>query len=145
MDMVPHLPRAEDGRFRRWPTSPAIVPSSRRATISAARFFTGRVTAAGKVSAGKGAGHRRRCGLAAIGTATSLGAITCAFDVRPSGRADRKHRAEFIFLDFRATAKTASQRPAVMQHRPRRSSAKKRLEKFRELARDRYRHTTALI
>jgi NAD/NADP transhydrogenase alpha subunit len=48
------------------------------------RFFTGQITAAGKVPPAKvlviGAGV---AGLAAIGTATSLGAITYAFDVRP--------------------------------------------------------------
>ena len=48
------------------------------------RFFTGQVTAAGKVPPAKvlivGAGV---AGLAAIGTATSLGAIVLAFDVRP--------------------------------------------------------------
>jgi NAD(P) transhydrogenase subunit alpha len=48
------------------------------------RFFTGQVTAAGKVPPAKvlivGAGV---AGLAAIGAATSLGAMVYAFDVRP--------------------------------------------------------------
>src|SRR5689334_21302173 len=59
-----------------------------RAVVEAAhafgRFFTGRVTAAGKVSPAKilvaGAGV---AGLAAIGAASSLGAIVRATDVRP--------------------------------------------------------------
>ena len=48
------------------------------------RFFTGQITAAGKVPPAKilviGAGV---AGLAAIGTAQSMGAIVRAFDVRP--------------------------------------------------------------
>src|SRR6476469_1603616 len=66
------------------------------------RFFTGQVTAAGKVPPAKvliiGAGV---AGLAAIGTATSLGAITYAFDVRPEvAEQIESMGAEFVFLDF---------------------------------------------
>ena len=40
-------------------------------------------------------------GLAAIGTATSLGAITYAFDVRPEvAEQIESMGAEFVFLDF---------------------------------------------
>ena len=69
-----------------------------RAVIEAAqhfgRFFIGQITAAGKVPPAKvmviGAGV---AGLAAIGTARSLGAIVRAFDVRPEvKRADREPR-----------------------------------------------------
>ena len=66
------------------------------------RFFTGQVTAAGKVPPAKvlvvGAGV---AGLAAIGTATSLGAMTFAFDVRPEvAEQVESMGAEFVFLDF---------------------------------------------
>ena len=66
------------------------------------RFFTGQVTAAGKVPPAKvliiGAGV---AGLAAIGTATSLGAITYAFDVRPEvAEQVESMGAEFVYLDF---------------------------------------------
>jgi NAD(P) transhydrogenase subunit alpha len=66
------------------------------------RFFTGQVTAAGKVPPAKvlvvGAGV---AGLAAIGTSTSLGAITYAFDVRPEvAEQVESMGAEFVYLDF---------------------------------------------
>ena len=66
------------------------------------RFFTGQVTAAGKVPPAQvlvvGAGV---AGLAAIGTSTSLGAITYAFDVRPEvAEQVESMGAEFVFLDF---------------------------------------------
>jgi NAD(P) transhydrogenase subunit alpha len=66
------------------------------------RFFTGQVTAAGKVPPAKvlivGAGV---AGLAAIGTSTSLGAITYAFDVRPEvAEQIESMGAEFVYLDF---------------------------------------------
>jgi threonine dehydrogenase-like Zn-dependent dehydrogenase len=68
------------------------------------RFFTGQVTAAGKVPPAKvlvvGAGV---AGLAAIGTATSLGAIVYAFDVRPEvAEQIESMGAEFVFLEFSA-------------------------------------------
>ena len=70
-------PRAEDGRAQ---SSMANI-AGYRAVIEAGnnfgRFFTGQITAAGKVPPAKvlvvGAGV---AGLAAIGTSTSLGAIT---------------------------------------------------------------------
>jgi NAD(P) transhydrogenase subunit alpha len=66
------------------------------------RFFTGQVTAAGKVPPAKvlivGAGV---AGLAAIGTSTSLGAITYAFDVRPEvAEQVESMGAQFVYLDF---------------------------------------------
>ena len=62
-----------------------------RAVIEAAhafgRFFTGQITAAGKVPPAKvfviGAGV---AGLMAIATARRLGAVVSAFDVRPAAR-----------------------------------------------------------
>lgn len=77
-----------------------------RAVVEAAgrfgRFFTGQITAAGKLPPAKvlviGAGV---AGLAAIGTARGLGAIVRAFDVRPEvGDQVRSMGAEFLMLEF---------------------------------------------
>ena len=84
MEMVPRISRAQ----KMDALSSMANIAGYRAVIEASnnfgRFFTGQVTAAGKVPPAKvliiGAGV---AGLAAIGTATSLGAITYAFDVRP--------------------------------------------------------------
>ncbi len=67
------------------------------------RFFTGQITAAGKVPPAKvlviGAGV---AGLSAIGTASSMGAIVRAFDTRPEV-ADQvvSMGGEFLYLDFK--------------------------------------------
>ncbi|MEJ2176913.1 MAG: Re/Si-specific NAD(P)(+) transhydrogenase subunit alpha [Gammaproteobacteria bacterium] len=66
------------------------------------RFFTGQITAAGKVPPAKvmviGAGV---AGLAAIGAAVSLGAIVRAFDTRPEVKEQiESMNAEFLELDF---------------------------------------------
>jgi NAD(P) transhydrogenase alpha subunit len=84
MDAVPRISRAQSLDVL---SSMANI-AGYRAVIEAAhtfgRFFTGQVTAAGKVPPAKvlvvGAGV---AGLAAIGTASSLGAIVRATDVRP--------------------------------------------------------------
>lgn len=77
-----------------------------RAVIEAAhhfgRFFTGQITAAGKVPPAKvliiGAGV---AGLAAIGAAGSLGAVVRAFDTRPEVKEQVESMgAEFLMLDF---------------------------------------------
>lgn len=77
-----------------------------RAVIEAAglfgRFFTGQMTAAGKVPPAKvlviGAGV---AGLAAIGAARGLGAIVRAFDTRPAVKEQvASMGAEFLELDF---------------------------------------------
>ncbi len=77
-----------------------------RAIIEAAqhfgRFFTGQITAAGKVPPAKvliiGAGV---AGLAAIGAAKSMGAIVRAFDTRPEVKEQVESMdAEFLMLDF---------------------------------------------
>jgi NAD(P) transhydrogenase subunit alpha len=101
------------------------------------RFFTGQVTAAGKVPPAKvlvvGAGV---AGLAAIGTSVALGAITYAFDVRPEvAEQIESMGAEFVFLDFEEPARTAPP-PAATPRRPRPEFREKQLEKFRELAPD---------
>lgn len=77
-----------------------------RAIIEAAqhfgRFFTGQITAAGKVPPAKvlviGAGV---AGLAAIGTARSMGAIVRAFDTRPEVKEQVESMdGEFLMLEF---------------------------------------------
>ena len=84
MDAVPRISRAQSLDVL---SSMANI-AGYRAVVEAAhafgRFFTGQVTAAGKVPPAKvlvaGAGV---AGLAAVGTASSLGAIVRATDVRP--------------------------------------------------------------
>ena len=102
MDMVPRISRAQ----KMDALSSMANIAGYRAVIEAGnnfgRFFTGQVTAAGKVPPAKvlvvGAGV---AGLAAIGTATSLGAMTFAFDVRPEvAEQVESMGAEFVFLDF---------------------------------------------
>ena len=102
MDMVPRISRAQ----KMDALSSMANIAGYRAVIEAGnnfgRFFTGQVTAAGKVPPAKvlvvGAGV---AGLAAIGTATSLGAITYAFDVRPEvAEQIESMGAEFVFLEF---------------------------------------------
>ena len=102
MEMVPRISRAQ----KMDALSSMANIAGYRAVIEASnnfgRFFTGQVTAAGKVPPAKvliiGAGV---AGLAAIGTATSLGAITYAFDVRPEvAEQVESMGAEFVYLDF---------------------------------------------
>jgi NAD(P) transhydrogenase subunit alpha len=102
MDMVPRISRAQ----KMDALSSMANIAGYRAVIEAGnnfgRFFTGQVTAAGKVPPAKvlviGAGV---AGLAAIGTSTSLGAITYAFDVRPEvSEQIESMGAEFVFLEF---------------------------------------------
>lgn len=77
-----------------------------RAVIEAAqhfgRFFTGQITAAGKIPPAKilviGAGV---AGLSAIGTAASMGAIVRAFDTRPEVKDQVESLGgEFLMLEF---------------------------------------------
>jgi len=98
------------------------------------RFFTGQVTAAGKVPPAKvlvvGAGV---AGLAAIGTATSLGAITYAFDVRPEvAEQIESMGANFVFLEFEASQDGAATGGYAAPSSP--EFREKQLAKFRELA-----------
>lgn len=103
MDMVPRISRAQSMDAL---SSTANI-SGYRAVIEAAnifgRFFTGQVTAAGKVPPAKvlviGAGV---AGLAAIGAAHSLGAIVRAFDTRLEVADQIKSMGgEFLKLDFK--------------------------------------------
>ena len=102
MDMVPRISRAQ----KMDALSSMANIAGYRAVIEAGnqfgRFFTGQITAAGKVPPAKvlviGAGV---AGLAAIGTAASLGAIVRAFDVRPEvAEQIESMGAEFLMLEF---------------------------------------------
>lgn len=135
MDMVPRISRAQ----KMDALSSMANIAGYRAVIEAGnnfgRFFTGQVTAAGKVPPAKvlvvGAGV---AGLAAIGTSTSLGAITYAFDVRPEvAEQIESMGAEFVFLDFEGQTQDGAATggyaaPSSPEFR------EKQLEKFRELA-----------
>lgn len=102
MDMVPRISRAQSLDAL---SSMANI-GGYRAVIEAAhhfgRFFTGQITAAGKVPPAKvmviGAGI---AGLAAIGTANSLGAIVRAFDTRLEvAEQIESMGGQFLKLDF---------------------------------------------
>lgn len=101
MDSVPRISRAQ----KLDALSSMANIGGYRAVIEAAdhfgRFFTGQITAAGKVPPAKvlviGAGV---AGLAAIGTAKSMGAIVRAFDTRPEVREQvQSMDAEFLEVE----------------------------------------------
>ena len=135
MEMVPRISRAQ----KMDALSSMANIAGYRAVIEAGnnfgRFFTGQVTAAGKVPPAKvlivGAGV---AGLAAIGTSTSLGAITYAFDVRPEvAEQVESMGAEFVYLDFEEEQQdgAATGGYASVQSEEFRNA---QLAKFRELA-----------
>lgn len=102
MDMVARISRAQKMDALSLMANIAGYSAVIEAGNNFDRFFTGQVTAAGKVPPTKvlvvGAGV---AGLAAIGTTKSFGAITYAFDVRPEVAEQVKSMgAEFVFLDF---------------------------------------------
>ncbi|SNX71297.1 NAD(P) transhydrogenase alpha subunit [Cereibacter ovatus] len=134
MDMVPRISRAQ----KMDALSSMANIAGYRAVIEAGnnfgRFFTGQVTAAGKVPPAKvlvvGAGV---AGLAAIGTATSLGAITYAFDVRPEvAEQIESMGAEFVYLEFEESQDGAATGGYAAPSSP--EFREKQLAKFRELA-----------
>lgn len=136
MDMVPRISRAQ----KMDALSSMANIAGYRAVIEAGnnfgRFFTGQVTAAGKIPPARvlvvGAGV---AGLAAIGTSTSLGAITMAFDVRPEvSEQIESMGAEFVFLDFEESQDGAETGGYAAPSSP--EFREKQLEKFRELAPD---------
>ncbi|MFZ2103586.1 MAG: Re/Si-specific NAD(P)(+) transhydrogenase subunit alpha [Oricola sp.] len=136
MDMVPRISRAQ----KMDALSSMANIAGYRAVIEAGgnfgRFFTGQVTAAGKVPPAKvlvvGAGV---AGLAAIGTATSLGAITYAFDVRPEvAEQIESMGAQFVYLDFEEAQDGAATGGYAAPSSP--EFREKQLAKFRELAPD---------
>jgi NAD(P) transhydrogenase subunit alpha len=102
MDCIPRISRAQKMDVL---SSMANI-AGYRAILEAANgfggFFTGQITAAGKVPPAKvlviGAGV---AGLAAVGAARGLGAIVRAFDTRPAVKEQVKSMgAEFLELDF---------------------------------------------
>jgi NAD(P) transhydrogenase subunit alpha len=134
MDMVPRISRAQ----KMDALSSMANIAGYRAVIEAGnnfgRFFTGQVTAAGKVPPAKvlvvGAGV---AGLAAIGTAVSLGAIVYAFDVRPEvAEQIESMGAEFVFLEFEQTQDSAATGGYAAPSSP--EFREKQLARFRELA-----------
>jgi len=103
MDSVPRMSRAQ----KLDALSSMANIAGYRAIIEAAqhfgRFFTGQITAAGKIPPAKvlviGAGV---AGLAAIGTAKGMGAIVRSFDTRPEVKEQIESMdAEFLMLDFK--------------------------------------------
>jgi NAD(P) transhydrogenase subunit alpha len=110
MDAVPRISRAQSLDVL---SSMANI-GGYRAVIEAASefgsFFTGQVTAAGKVPPAKvlvvGAGV---AGLAAIGTANSLGAIVRSFDARPEvAEQVESMGAEFLRIDVEDSGPSAT-------------------------------------
>ena len=102
MDMVPRISRAQKMDALSSMANIAGYRSVIEAANNFGRFFTGQVTAAGKVPPARvlviGAGV---AGLAAIGAAQSLGAIVNAFDVRPEvAEQIESMGASFLFLEF---------------------------------------------
>ena len=103
MDMIPRISRAQ----KMDALSSMANIAGYRAVVEAAqnfgRFFTGQITAAGKVPPAKvmviGAGV---AGLAAIGAAKGMGAIVRAFDTRPEVKEQIESMdAEFLELSFK--------------------------------------------
>ena len=136
MDMVPRISRAQ----KMDALSSMANIAGYRAVIEAGsnfgRFFTGQVTAAGKVPPAKvlivGAGV---AGLAAIGTATSLGAIVYAFDVRPEvAEQIESMGASFVYLEFDASELPDGAATGGYAAPSSPAFAAKQLAKFRELA-----------
>lgn len=102
MDAVPRISRAQ----KMDALSSMANIAGYRAVVEASqhfgRFFTGQITAAGKIPPAKvlviGAGV---AGLAAIGAAKSMGAIVRAFDTRPEVKEQVESMdGEFLMLDF---------------------------------------------
>ncbi len=102
MDSIPRISRAQ----KMDALSSMANIAGYRAIVEAAqhfgRFFTGQITAAGKIPPAKvmviGAGV---AGLSAIGAAKSMGAIVRAFDTRPEVKEQVESMdAEFLELDF---------------------------------------------
>ncbi|HEX5597485.1 MAG TPA: Re/Si-specific NAD(P)(+) transhydrogenase subunit alpha [Micromonosporaceae bacterium] len=133
MDAVPRISRAQSLDVL---SSMANI-AGYRAVIEAAhafgRFFTGQVTAAGKVPPAKvlvaGVGV---AGLAAIGAASSLGAIVRATDPRPEVADQvRSLGGEFLSIDVQQEASTDGYARATSEEYDRRAA-----ELYREQAAD---------
>ncbi len=102
MEMVPRMTRSQSMDALSSMANIAGYRAVIEATHHFGRFLTGQITAAGKMPPAKimiiGAGV---AGLAAIGTASSLGAIVRAFDTRPEVKEQIESMgAEFLELDY---------------------------------------------
>ena len=134
MDMVPRISRAQKMDALSSMANIAGYRAVLEASNSFGRFFTGQVTAAGKVPPARvlviGAGV---AGLSAIGTSISLGAIVEAFDVRPEvAEQIQSMGANFLYLDFEEDASGSGgyAKPSSPEFR------KKQLELFASIAKD---------
>jgi NAD(P) transhydrogenase subunit alpha len=134
MDCVPRISRAQKCDAL---SSMANI-AGYRAVIEAANhfgsFFTGQITAAGKVPPAKfmviGAGV---AGLSAIGTAASMGAVVRAFDTRPEVKEQVESMGgEFLMLDFEEDGSGEGGYAKVMSE----EFIKKEMELFAEQAKD---------
>jgi H+-translocating NAD(P) transhydrogenase subunit alpha len=134
MDSVPRISRAQ----KLDALSSMANIAGYRAIIEAAehfgRFFTGQITAAGKIPPAKvlviGAGV---AGLSAIGTAKGLGAIVRAFDTRPEVREQvQSMDAEFLEVNIEEEGSGAGGYAKVMSE----AFIKAEMELFAEQARD---------
>tara|TARA_B100000161_G_scaffold264929_1_gene239366 strand:- start:368 stop:1891 length:1524 start_codon:yes stop_codon:yes gene_type:complete len=102
MDCVPRISKAQSMDALSSMANVAGYRAVVEASHEFGRFFTGQITAAGKVPPAKilviGAGV---AGLAAIGAARNMGAIVRAFDTRPAVKDEVKSLGgEFLMLDF---------------------------------------------
>lgn len=102
MDSIPRISRAQKMDALSSMANIAGYRAIVEASHEFGRFFTGQITAAGKIPPAKvlviGAGV---AGLAAIGAAKSMGAIVRAFDTRPEVKEQIESMdAEFLMLDF---------------------------------------------
>ena len=136
MDMVPRISRAQKMDALSSMANIAGYRAVMEAANNFGRFFTGQVTAAGKVPPARvlviGAGV---AGLAAIGTTASLGAVVQAFDVRPEvAEQIESMGASFVYLDFEEAADGAATGGYAAPSSP--EFREKQLAKFRELAPD---------
>ncbi|MBI05164.1 MAG: NAD(P)(+) transhydrogenase (Re/Si-specific) subunit alpha [Pelagibacteraceae bacterium] len=134
MDAVPRISRAQ----KLDALSSMANIAGYRAVVEAAnnfgRFFTGQITAAGKVPPAKvmiiGAGV---AGLAAVGAARGMGAIVRAFDTRPEVKQQVESMgAEFLELDFDEEGSGAGGYAKVMS----KEFIKAEMELFAEQAKD---------
>jgi len=134
MDSVPRISRAQ----KMDALSSMANIAGYRAVVEAAqhfgRFFTGQITAAGKIPPAKvlviGAGV---AGLAAIGAAKGMGAIVRAFDTRPEVKEQVESiDAEFLMLEFEEEGSGVGGYAKVMSE----EFIKAEMELFAEQARD---------
>ncbi|MGJ8693766.1 MAG: Re/Si-specific NAD(P)(+) transhydrogenase subunit alpha [Thalassotalea sp.] len=110
MEMVPRMTRSQSMDALSSMANIAGYRAVIEATHHFGRFLTGQITAAGNLPPAKvmiiGAGV---AGLAAIGTAGSLGAIVRAFDTRPEVKEQIESMgAEFLELDYEEEEDTGS-------------------------------------